>query len=201
VAGNLGGLYLDDEILFQGPGFTIARSHVPGTLVPYASANRADGNVNHGWLDLRGRPDLVSQIPEARKSAGLTKLLEAIAQPSSELMSSGCECAAFDHGEEAPNSRWHVGGFVDVMFKDAERNRDPESLVTLARRLLAGVRGSEEHHFGFEMIVEPLKAFFGHDGCHALMAKPIGYGPDEQKAWTNFNFAASALADAVTALR
>ena len=76
---------LTDRIVEQGPGYTIAISDVAGTLVPYLPAPRPDGSSNHGWTDLRGRPDLVNQIPEAARSAALSRILTVIADPHRRL--------------------------------------------------------------------------------------------------------------------
>lgn len=189
---------MDDEILFQGPGYTVARTHCAETLVPYGRTEQADGGVNHGWIDLRDQPGLVAHVPEARRSEGLAALLRAIATPASPLMSSACECGAFHQAELTEHARWQVGGFVTVMFRDAGMNADPQNLVDLAMDVLSGVAGSSAHHFGYEMIVEPLKSFFGREDCYALMLKPLGYGEDEAEAWAAFDFAASAAARSIT---
>lgn len=188
---------MDDQILFQGQGYTIARTFNANTLVPYGPAERPNGNMNYGWIDLRGHPERVGEIPEATKSAGLAKLLRVIAVPVSKVMSGGCECAAFDRGLDFDGPRWLVGGFVDVMFIDAERNVDPQNHVDLAGYILSGIGASDTLIIGYEMIIEPLKTFFGRGDCHALMLKPQGYGPDEATAWAAFDYAAAAAADSL----
>jgi hypothetical protein len=84
-----------------------------------------------------------------------------------------------------------------VTFKDAERNLDPKNFVEMALYILSGIGPSSKQHIGFEMIVEPLKSFFGRPDCHSLMIKPLGYGNDEPQAWAAFECAASAVADAI----
>ena len=96
---------MQTEILHEGPGWVIARSDTPGTLVPYGQTERPDGSMNHGWIDLRDRPDRVASVPEAARSIGLFKLLQVIADPVSKVMSIGCECAAVEEGIP----RWRVG--------------------------------------------------------------------------------------------
>jgi hypothetical protein len=188
---------VDDEILFQGPGYAIARTLTPGTLVPYERFVRADGNINHGWIDLRGKPERVIEIPEANKSKGLAELLRILANPSSKLMSGVCECAAFDCGPDTGGPRWQVGGFVTVMFRDTEKNVVAQNFVDLAQYILSGIPAAEDIHIGFEFVIEPLKLFFGRTDCHDLMIKPLGYGPDEQAAWVAFDYAATATATSI----
>jgi hypothetical protein len=90
--------------------------------------------------------------------------------PVSQIMSIGCDCNAVERSmPESGAPRWSVGGYVAVTFKDAERNRDPNNFAEMARYLLSGIGASLEHDIGFDMIVEPLKFFFGRTGCHALM--------------------------------
>jgi hypothetical protein len=188
---------MEDEILFQGPGFTIARTLTPGTLVPYERVIRADGNINHGWIDLRGNADRVTEIPEAAKSKGLAELLRVIADPRSKLMSGACECAAFELGPNAGGPQWQVGGFVTVMFGDAKKNVVAQNFIDLAQYILGAIPVAEDVQIGFEFLIEPLKLFFGRTDCYDLMLKPLGYGPDEHTAWAAFNYASNAAAASI----
>jgi hypothetical protein len=186
------------KILDEGPGYVVARSNKPETLVPYGPAERPSGTTNYGWIDLRDRPKRVADVLEAARSEGLSMLLRVIADPVSQIMSIGCDCNAVERSmPEGDAPRWSVGGYVAVTFKDAERNRDPNNFVEMARYLLSGIGASLEHDIGFDMIVEPLKFFFGRTDCHALMIKPIGRGNDEPQAWAAFDYAAGAVADAI----
>lgn len=189
---------MEEEILHQGPGYTIARTRRPGTLVPYPRVERSDG-INHGWVDTRGHPERVELIPEARKSEGLREILLVVANASPLLMSSGCECGAFESDTDQ-RPRWHVGGFVMLMFPQADRNSDWRQLEQLAIAILGGIQGTPDHHIGFEAIIEPLKVFFDRLDCHALMFKPMGYGDTEAEAWAAFDVAASAVARSISIL-
>jgi hypothetical protein len=40
---------------------------------------------NHGFIDLRGRPDLAAEIPEGSQSPALKALLVALSKPDSDL--------------------------------------------------------------------------------------------------------------------
>lgn len=188
---------MQTEILDQGPGWVIARNNTPGTLVPYGPAQRPSGAVNYGWIDLRDHPERVAFVPEAARSEALSKLLRVISDPGSKVMSIGCECAAAERPKEEDNPRWQVGGYVAVAFKDADLSCDPQKLVNVAYFILSGIGPSSEYHIGFELIVEPLKFFFGRTDCHALVIKPLGRGNDEPQAWAAFEHAVGAVAGAI----
>lgn len=188
---------MDHEILFQGPGYTIARSFTAETLVPYVPSERGGGNQNYGWVDLRDHPERVDFIPEAKKCDGLARLLRVIAVPESRIMSSACECAAFHNIDRLNEAAWHVGGFVEIMFKDDDRNADSQNLIDLAAGILSKIGPSSDHHVGYELIIEPLKTFFGRLDCYGLMLKSLGCGPDEETAWAAFDDATRRVADAI----
>jgi hypothetical protein len=65
-------------------------------------------------------------------------------------------------------------------------NADPANLINLSKKILSFIPGSQEHHIGFELIVEP---------------KPLGYGQssdDAEAAWEDAaNQAAHAIANLV----
>lgn len=74
-AGALRERRVKDEIIEQGPGYTIAITDEAGTLTNYSACVRPDGSINHGFLDLRDQPELVERVPEAAKSEGLAEIL------------------------------------------------------------------------------------------------------------------------------
>ncbi len=164
---------MDDEILYHTPLYTIARSFAAETSVPYGPVERPNGDIKHGWIDLRDAPERVATIPEAQRSEGFADLLRVISDPVSKIMSSACECAAFDHGQDVKSRRWQVGGFVMVMYKEAEQNTDPQNLVNLAGLIVTGVKPADAYQISYEMIIEPLRGFFGRTDCYALMMKPM----------------------------
>jgi hypothetical protein len=46
---------------------------------------------NHGFMDLRGRPDLAATIPEGSESASLKSLLVEMSKPGAPLFTLGCD--------------------------------------------------------------------------------------------------------------
>lgn len=188
----------EPTILYQGPGFTIAETKEASTLVPYGPARREDGNQNHGFMDLRGRPDLVDNIPEVQKSTGLATLLKTIADPSSKLMSSGCECHAFENTDNPDKPRWTAGCYTNVMFLDADKNKKPSSVFDIAVYSLNGIGPPPDGtHIGFEFLIEPLRTFFGAEGCYSVEMKPLGHGKTKDEAWDAMNYALEALAASI----
>jgi len=193
---------MEEIILLQGPGYTIAQTSCAGTLVPYGPAVREDGNINHGWRDLRASPELVDNIPELSKSSGLKALVKAIAAPDSRIMSIGCECGIFKLPADTIDGYvWQAGGFVDVCFIDLESNKNPENFIAMSKEILSGIPANSEHSFSFEMMIEPLKSFFGHSGCHGLNIKPMGHAVTEDAAWVAFNYAANEVARVIVESR
>lgn len=187
-----------DTIVHQGPGFTIAISDEPMTLVPYGPAPRLD-NYNHGWTDIRDQPELVSTIPEASKSEGLAAILRAFNSIGSQMMTIGCECGLFvKETTDSAEPRYFAGGYIDVAFRDAEKNGQ-QILLDFAGTLLRGISAPPSGtHISYEMIVQPLKHFFGTTGLWCLQIKPAGHGDTDEQAWHSFNYAANAIADSFT---
>src|SRR3546814_19468902 len=67
----------------------------------------------------------------------------------------------------------------------------------LAAALLRGTEPTEDHIVAYTMVIEPLKTFFGSDGCFSLCLKPLGYGHSAAEAWAAFDYATRAVARAV----
>lgn len=181
-------------VLHQGAGFTIAASDEANTCVPYSEADHGQGERNHGYLDLRDNPERVQQIPEAQKTAGLAAFLEAIST-SPTIQSTTCEAAVFS--PVGDRELFQGGSFINVMFRDEEQMKDPGALEALALYLLQGVQPTDEHQIGFEMVIEPLKHYFGASGCFTLEVKAIGFGTTEEEAWASLDHCLLALRDSL----
>jgi hypothetical protein len=55
-----------------------------GMTVPYPPLSN-DIRCNHGFVDLRGRPDLAIEIPEGSQSPALKAILVELSEPDSHL--------------------------------------------------------------------------------------------------------------------
>jgi hypothetical protein len=69
---------------------------------------------NHGFVDLRGRPDLAEAIPELADSPALKALVLDLTQSASQFMTMGCDLGeGFLKGRQL-DRRWTAGGYVQV---------------------------------------------------------------------------------------
>lgn len=66
-----------------------------GKGVPYGRADRGDGEVNHGFRVLKGRPERLSEIPELATDPAMRSLLQTINVAEGGLFSIGCLSSAF----------------------------------------------------------------------------------------------------------
>jgi hypothetical protein len=95
-----------------------------GNTVPYP---RLEDEIrqNHGFVDLRGKPDEVAAVPEAQISLALADLLTALAQPHSQMISLGCDLGEHTDPGSQLQTRRRAGGYVqvaDARMNDAEGN-------------------------------------------------------------------------------
>ena len=82
-----------------------------GMTVPYPPLFN-DIRRNHGFVDLRGRPDLAIEIPEGSQSPALKAILVELSEPASPLFTLGC-----DLGTNPPGFR----------LRDLDVREDPQS--------------------------------------------------------------------------
>lgn len=106
-----------------------------GITVPYPPIPRQGGSSNHGFIDVRGRPDLAAAIPEASDSEALRRILVELAQPSSLFATVGCALDAYDEPESAADIRYLCGGYVRLFFIDhlGRWEFDYENIITDTR--------------------------------------------------------------------
>jgi hypothetical protein len=88
---------------------------------------------NHGFTDLRARPELVEDIAEVAESPALKALLADLAQPGSALMTLGCDLGAGRLRDGQLDRRWRVGGYVQVALLPL-RPVEPPTLHGVAKR-------------------------------------------------------------------
>jgi hypothetical protein len=191
-----------DTIVMEGPGYTIIRTHDPHTAIPYGGADRPDGQRNHGFIDLRDHPELVTLIPEAQDSVGMQAILRALNAPGFRFMSLGCARRAFPCLDAKPGEPTHLcDGYIQVAYRDRVLNTDPARFITLAQVILTRISPSAEHHIQFAMTVEPLRSFFDDEGHYALIVQPRGYGDSEATALAAWDHATKSVAAVFTHLR
>ena len=103
-----------------------------GITIPYPPIPREGGSSNHGFIDVRGRPDLAAAIPETSDSEALRRMLVELAQPSSLFATVGCAAGAYEEPESEADIRYLCGGYVQLFFIDhSERwEFDYENIIT-----------------------------------------------------------------------
>ncbi|WP_026869717.1 hypothetical protein [Inquilinus limosus] len=106
-----------------------------GITIPYPPIPREGESSNHGFIDVRGRPDLAATIPEASESEALRRILVELAQPSSLFATVGCALGAYEVPESEADIRYRCGGYVHLFFIDhSERwEFDYENIITDTR--------------------------------------------------------------------
>ncbi len=102
-----------------------------GNTVPYPPLFD-DIRRNHGFIDLRGHPARVAEVPEARESAALASLLRALAAPDSPLMSLGCDLGEHVEAEAPEGGREVAGGYVQIVCADYQ-GQSIDFLLALSR--------------------------------------------------------------------
>ncbi|MBP2498391.1 hypothetical protein ABID82_005077 [Methylobacterium sp. PvP062] len=84
-----------------------------GNTVPYPPLFD-DVRRNHGFTDLRGKPEQINRIPEALESQGLREILAMLASEASQLMSVGCDLGSHKRGGERLSRRHWAGGYIQI---------------------------------------------------------------------------------------
>ncbi|MEZ5830094.1 MAG: hypothetical protein R3D05_02845 [Dongiaceae bacterium] len=90
----------------------------PVLTLPY-ERNFEDGRTNHGFVDMRGRPDLAREVREATSSRALAELLIALAEPESRYFSIGCDLRPWPPAE--PDAPHQSAGYLQLAFSDLEK--------------------------------------------------------------------------------
>lgn len=123
-----------------------------GNTVPYPPLTD-DIRRNRGFVDLRGRPDLVSAIEETRDSPALCVLLEDLAQPHSRIITLGCDLG--EHVERRRPLKWRrvAGGYVQIATVPLGEGGIPKLLevARAAERLLGEDVGEDHWEVKFEL--------------------------------------------------
>lgn len=117
----------------------ITYSERNGNTVPYPPL--FDGiRRNFGFIDTRGKPDRVAEIPEARESNGLAAVLHALAKPGAALVSLGCDLGQHSEPKSRIKTRRVAGGYVQVASaQPLEPEIELELLKAVGTAIAAGI--------------------------------------------------------------
>lgn len=92
---------------------------------------------NHGFIGVRGRPDLAAQIVEGASSPALRKLLIALSEKESPFLSLGCDLGEHERRGEPEATRFATGGYIQWVLTPPSYDTDKyeASAETLAQKL------------------------------------------------------------------
>jgi hypothetical protein len=103
----------NDDALLQRPRNVLCINW-DGKGIPYGAERepRPDGEQNHGFIKLKGRPEALAEVPELVRDKALHDLVATINDPATGLFSIGCVSEAVvddTHGHR-------VTGYVEFAF-------------------------------------------------------------------------------------
>ena len=184
----------DGILVFESSCAVVQLSDRLSTVVPYGSIDQEDGNVNHGYIDLIGRPDLVESVPEVHGYPELGDILR-FCNGQSPYFTVGCEKGFFktEDSDLASTVPDYLGSYVNIAFRDLEKNTK-EDICALAVRI-ANEIGDCPYAIWFDLVVER-GGLFGAD-CHLLFARIQGYGPTQQEARRSWGYACQLFVKAL----
>lgn len=106
-------------------GLTIAHG---GKGIPYGGHGgpREDGTENHGFKNLKGHPERLSEIPELNDSPALFELVAAISDPENGLVSVGCAVWDFSDGNGHRRE-----GYIEFVINSAKQTADAQNYFPL----------------------------------------------------------------------
>jgi hypothetical protein len=125
-----------------------------GMTVPYPPLFD-DVRQNHGFVDVRGRPDLASRIAEGSQSAAMRNLLIRLAQPGSKLFTVGCDLGT--KCLEDDNFPHTAGGYIQIMNSEYEK-RTPEVYAKFAQAVAEMLRPTcADHYWQVRFLLKPVQ--------------------------------------------
>jgi len=124
---------LDFEIEWEG-------EDQPILVLPY-ERDFESGRTNHGFRDMRGRPELAEEIVEAVESPALKALLVALANPASQYFSIGCDLRTWPPAQSGEH--YQAAGYVQLAFSDLQQKAlDHRRHLLFGRDLKAHLHGA-----------------------------------------------------------
>ena len=111
---------------------------------------------NHGFVDLRGQPELVANIMESSESPAMKRLLVRLARPEAKIFSVGCDVGKKFVADEDPPCHT-AGGYIQIMDVDyVQRSpQDYERYAEVVAKILE--RGSDGHEWHVNFVLTSVK--------------------------------------------
>ncbi len=195
-----------EEVLERGDTYRIYTTDAQALAVPYLPMTDMHKRKDHGYFDLRDKPEAVAKIAEAQGQPGLTVFLEQVNAAGKGLMSVACSVeaakvrsgAAAPEGEDAPTD--FIDSTVDITFRTSEL-ANGENMLVVARRLMELRAAQPGEWASYDLGIRPFKSLFGVNNLAGINIRIRAMGTSEAQAWENFNFHWTQLAAAVRKLK
>ena len=135
-----------------------------GMTVPYPAVFD-DIRRNHGFVDLRGRPDLALGIFEGSESTALRGLLARLSESDSALFTLGCDLGTHEEPESDDTARCVAGGYIQLMSA-SYAECSPDDYSTFGWAIGQALEGRAQEHnwtvrFVLKLVVLSLDEFSG----------------------------------------
>lgn len=171
---------VEDVLLYQDESVTVFVDNKWGPPVPYPPAPREEGRMNHGYVRLKGNPEMIERIPEAKGWPEYQQFLRRINADTSPIEFVGCEKGHFPcyRGE----AKVQLGSYTDVIFTETSLNDEPRNFLKLADAFGQAMRGSREWWSIAEIAIQRSKGFIDCNQPWLLMLRVLGHGRDEAMA-------------------
>lgn|GEM_PF-2462110 len=164
--------------------------HIP---IPYPAVDHGDSQ-NHGFIDIKNRPELAETIPEAKDCPPLLALLKAISHRDTPFATLGCEKAYSDYSSENhPELKWNLCGYVDLCFARVDENVSREAFEELAFKIATFGQDKPQPRFvKFSMelspaMYSPLQSAGITDPAYCMSIWVAGFGATEVEAFERYS--------------
>lgn len=172
---------------------------------PWASPD-ADGPR---YYDLKGKPDLMVNVPEAYHPIEMGEFLSSANSSSSIFETVKCDVwftEELSEEEEILGAACKAASYVDVIFTDDERRFDQHAHEQLAQRICKLLSLVPEISAAAELALR--RCYFHHGGDIAadsdlgfyLTIYVSGYGDDSAEAWQRWGIAMKLVENALLQL-
>ncbi len=163
--------------------------------VPWAAP---DGSLR--YYDLRGQPELIEQLEEARQFPELAEFLRHLNAAGGAFETVKCDAwvsTEIEPPEEIFGASHKHGSYCDVIFREPAQRPSFASHEALARRLVELLKKAPEIPAAVELVVR--RCVFHEDdseGC-AITCFVAGYGHDETQARRQWGIALRLVENAL----
>jgi hypothetical protein len=124
-----------------------------GKAIPYAGTGepRPDGGANHGFKDLKGRPERLDEVPEAHEDRALAELMRTI-----NARHTGVFSIASMSSPEGNGGGLRHSGYLEIAFNSRHQVEEPANYFALFLRFdrLLAARAFD-HPVEFEWVLCP----------------------------------------------